>query len=335
MADQFVLVRIVNMRGVDLRVFDFDFDLTWAALFMNADDFVHGRYGARDEGPAEAGLSLSGLKYAMQQALESHRENPNARPKPRLLEANRIRVEMYPAARRLKADACIHCHQVHDFQTDEAFDGMKWSKDMMWRFPPAKNLGITLDVDQGDRVKSVMRGGIAAATGLTAGDVLSALNGVRISSQADVQYALHQAPNSGRIRLSWTRNGLPHTDQIELTAGWRKSDISWRASMWNTPPAPGVYGRNLTDEQKEKLGLAKNRLAFSQGNFVPPNTRKAGIRGGDVIIGVDGKTLDLKMLQFNAYIREHYGVGDTVTFDILRNGKPIKIPMKLPKHPRY
>jgi hypothetical protein len=41
------------MRGVDLTTFDFDYDLTWAAFFMNANEHIYGRYGGRDEGPVQ------------------------------------------------------------------------------------------------------------------------------------------------------------------------------------------------------------------------------------------------------------------------------------------
>jgi hypothetical protein len=42
-----VLLEIDNMRGVNLNVFDFDYDLTWAALFLNSDQRVLGRFGDR------------------------------------------------------------------------------------------------------------------------------------------------------------------------------------------------------------------------------------------------------------------------------------------------
>src|SRR5436190_1481215 len=35
------------MRGVNLDVFDFDYDLTGAGFFLNADEKVYGRYGGR------------------------------------------------------------------------------------------------------------------------------------------------------------------------------------------------------------------------------------------------------------------------------------------------
>ena len=33
---------------MDLRRFEFDFDLTWYAFFLNADETIYGRYGGRD-----------------------------------------------------------------------------------------------------------------------------------------------------------------------------------------------------------------------------------------------------------------------------------------------
>ena len=104
--------------------------------------------------------------------------------------------------------------------------------------------------------------------------------------------------------------------------------------MWTTPPAVGIYGRNLTVAQKKTLGLGPQRLAFYQGNYVPPKTRRAGIRARDVIIGIDGKKLEMKMLQFNAWIRENYNVGDKVVLDVIRKGKRLRFPMTLPVNPR-
>lgn len=335
MADRFVLVRLVNMRGVDLNVFDFDFDLTWAALFMNAENQIYGRYGSRDEGSAEAGLSLKGLKYAMQQALAAYARRPAAAPKTGFAKSAALpdRPEKYPAARRLKADSCIHCHQVHNFQTHLAWSKKKWTKERMWLYPPPKNVGLSLDVDQGDRVQKVFRGSAAAQAGLKPGDVLTSLNSIPTSSQADVQYGLNRAPAAGSIPLRWTRDGRAMSGRMPLKSGWRKSDISWRAAMWTMPPAFGIYGKDLTPNEKRKLGLGPKRLAFRQGRYVPPKPRRAGLRARDIVIGVDGKPLELTMLQFNLYLRENYNVGDRLTIDVIRRGKRLRIPMVAPVRP--
>jgi hypothetical protein len=330
------MVHVVNMRSVDLRTIDFDFDLTWAAMFMNAEGHVYGRYGSRDEGSAEAGLSLKGLKYAMQQSLAAYQADKKAKPQATV---NTLRKfpdvpEKYGAAKRLKANACIHCHQVNNFRQDLLWSQKKWTKAEMWQFPPAKSLGMQLDLAQGDRLKSVVADGASDKVGLKTGDVLTTLGGLRISSEADVQYALNRAPVTGTVAVAWTRNGRAMTGRIPLAKGWRRSDISWRASMWTMPPAMGIYGKNLTTEEKANLDLKPKRLAFRQGNYVPQKTRRAGILARDIIVGVGGKPLEMTMLQFNAYVRTNYDVGDKIVFDIIRGARRMKIPMTLPVNPR-
>ena len=95
-ARQFVLLRLTNMRGVDLDLFEFDYDLTWMAFFLNAEGKVYGRFGGRDPDSATKYLRLPALRHALEKALAAHRQGPpDARP-----DADRpIRtVEQYPAA---------------------------------------------------------------------------------------------------------------------------------------------------------------------------------------------------------------------------------------------
>ena len=43
---------MVKMNGVDLRQFQFDYDMAWAALFLHPDGTVYARYGSRTvDGP--------------------------------------------------------------------------------------------------------------------------------------------------------------------------------------------------------------------------------------------------------------------------------------------
>lgn len=315
------------MRGVDLSTFDFDYDLTWAAFFMNASEHVYGRYGGRDEGPADKGLSIEGLAYAMQAALDAHSRDPDARAQRPVKEVRS--VDRFAAARRLKQDQCIHCHQVYDFRREHLTLADKWSQNDVWVYPPPKNVGLALDQSQGDRIETVAPGSSAAAAGLRAGDVLVRLGETSVASYADAQYALHRAPASGRLAAVWKRDGRTMTGTLPLEHGWRESDISWRGSMWGLEPQAHVYGRNLTAAQKRELDLSPERLAFSQGNFVPPESRKAGIRARDIIIGINGKELEMTMLQFNAYVRLNYKLGDRITFNVIRNGKRLEIPMTL------
>lgn len=324
-----MLLRITNMRGVDLRVFDFDFDLTWAAFFMNGHEKIYGRFGGRDATSADGYLTLSGLKYAMRAALNAHRRELESKPN----EAASVprTVEQYPDAKRIKADACIHCHQVYDFHRQVKRAAGAWRLDDVWEYPLPANIGVVLDVKQGNRVQSVNEGCPADRAGLRAGDELTEVNGQPAASFADVQYGLHRAKTEKSVRIAWMRNEKPHAATLELPEGWRKTDISWRASMWGLEPTPHVYGRDLSAREKRDLGLPEDGMAFRQGDFVPGPAKMAGIKGGDVIFGIDGKTRNLTMLQFNAFVRLNYKPGDRITFNLLRDGKRLEIPMTLQK----
>src|SRR5688572_26099082 len=69
---QFVCVRLIQTNSLDLSVFQFDYDMSWAALFLNADMTVYGRYGSRNAGGKDASdglLSLPAFKKAAERAL--------------------------------------------------------------------------------------------------------------------------------------------------------------------------------------------------------------------------------------------------------------------------
>jgi predicted metalloprotease with PDZ domain len=317
------------MRGVNLNLFDFDYDLTWAAFFMNGSEKVYGRFGGRDASSPDAYLTLAGLKYAMRQAVEAHRREP----KPRLAKETQPArtVEQYPAAKPLKADACIHCHEVYSFRRAELRNAGKWTLDQVWVYPVPANIGLTLDPDQGNRVTSVKAGSAAERAGVREGDELESLNGQSVASFADVEYALHRAPARGTIRLSWRQQSKLRTADVDLPEGWRTSDISWRASMWGLEPSACVHGPDLSPREKKALGLTEKSLAFRQGDFVPAPAKMAGIRAGDIILGFEDKRLEMTMVQFNAYVRLNFKPGNRITFNVMRDGKKLDVPMTLPK----
>jgi hypothetical protein len=331
-AAQFVLVRILDMRGVNLTVFDFDYDLVWAGLFLNADETVYGRYGSRDALSADADVSLAGLNYAMRRALEAHRQHGR---EPVILRRPARTVEDFAAARRVEKSACIHCHQVYDFQRTALREAGKWHQDDAWVYPRPENLGMFLEPNQADRLCQIKPGSAAAVAGLRAGDRLLTVNGLAIASCADVQYALHSAPAKGEVPVTWRRGETPMKGTIALADDWRQTDLSWRASTRRLGPNPAVYGEDLTAQEKQTLGLSANRLAFRQGPFPTLVAQQAGIRANDIVIGIDDRALEMTAVQFGVYIRLNYHVGDRVVFNLIRNGKRANVPLTLPSVARY
>ncbi len=52
---------------------------------------------------------------------------------------------------------------------------------------------------------------------------------------------------------------------------------------------------------------------------------RIGLRGGDILIGIDGQTFQGPGELLLAHVRRNYLVGDTITLNILRNGQRLHL----------
>jgi hypothetical protein len=319
-----VRVRLVRITGVDLRLFDFDYDVTWAGFFLGPDEKVYGRYGGRDASGPDGRLSLAGLRHAMLAALEAHRAGGGAAV-PR--DGKPMLVESYPAAKRHQG--CIHCHNINEFRREQRKESGAWQRDERWVYPLPENIGVTLEVDRGDRVRSVQAGSAADRAGLRAGDVLVRLNGLPVASFADVQYALHRAPVKGSVTVSWRRDGKEKSGTLELVEGWRKTNLTWRPSMLDVLPSLPLFGTDLDAVEKKALGLSAKRLAFRQQKVSARDATATGVRENDIVVGIDGESLEMTLAQFLAHVRRNYLIGDRLTLNVIRDGKRVDLPITL------
>ena len=123
--NQFVCVRIVQANGMDLSLFQFDLDLTFAVFLMNADKTIYGRFGSRSDRHDDIrDISIDGFRKALAAALEIHRAYPanKASLSGKCGSAPRFTVpEAYPSLRQYVptldydgsvAKSCMHCHVV-------------------------------------------------------------------------------------------------------------------------------------------------------------------------------------------------------------------------------
>jgi serine protease Do len=129
--------------------------------------------------------------------------------------------------------------------------------------------------------------------------------------------------------VSWQRDGQALDGKLALPEGWRKTDITWRPSMHRFVPSLYLSGDELSDEEKQALGLPAKHLAFRQEAGVSSRAREAGFRSGDIVAGVDDKQLEINVTQFPGYIRRNYLVGDRITINIIRDGKRLNLPLTL------
>lgn len=305
----------MKIAGIDLRRFEFDHDLTWYAFFLNADETIYGRFGGRDATSADARISTKGLRHAMERALDAHK----APPPPVPLVGKKELAEDFAAAKSHRG--CIHCHNINEFRRADLKALGTWDRNSVWVYPLPENVGVTLDIDVGNRVKAVAAGSAAESAGLKPGDHVTKLNGYSVASFGDASYALHKAPAKGLIAVSWVHNGKERTGALEVADGWRKTNLTWRPSMLDILPSVPFSGDDLTAAEKKQLGLAVKRAAIRQDDPVHDTLKAAGVKPGDVLIGFDGQAIEGTIRDLLGFVRRNYLVGDAITINVVRDGK--------------
>ena len=75
--EKFVCVRVVSTNGLDLSLFQYDTDQSFAVFMLNADKTIYGRFGTRSHRTEWVGdVSLKGLAEALQGALDLRDQLP-------------------------------------------------------------------------------------------------------------------------------------------------------------------------------------------------------------------------------------------------------------------
>jgi hypothetical protein len=272
---------------------------------------------------------MKGLRYAMQSALTTHghrqalaaaRQPPPSPEKP-------LWIRDLPASREV--DGCIHCHDVNEILRADAQARGVWKQSDLFRYPPTENAGFTLNVDRGDEVTRVIADSPAAAAGLQSLDIINSLNGHRVRSIADAQFALDKSPQQGRVAVEWQRGDRRMSGELNLPANWRRSDISWRPSLQRYVGLPRLYGTDLTPDERRESGLTASQLAFRHREKIHRQAQPAGVQPGDIILGLDDLKLDMDVYDFEKYVRRKYVAGDRVMINLIRDGKRMRLPMTI------
>jgi predicted metalloprotease with PDZ domain len=326
MAKDFVFLRIVQMNGVDLNLFRFNYDLTWMAFFMDADAGIYSRYGGRDETSAEGRLSRDGLLWTMKEVLRLHKETPADKPTlPK--SATPSRPEDLPRLTTRKE--CIHCHQVGEAIFDVQNRKKTFQKGNVYSFPLPENIGVKLDLVEGNLIKDVLTGSPAAKAGVKAGNRLKSANETRLLSAADLQHALNEIADN-KLTMTVERDGKPVKLAFDLPDGWRRHDVSWRRSvnfLFNIfgQTNVGFFGEALAEKDKTKLSIPADGLAY-RIRFIMNGSPagKAGLKPDDVIVEIDGKRTLPYYSQLRAYFPLEHHKGDEVGVTFVRNGKEMK-----------
>jgi serine protease Do len=348
--DEFVCVRLVHANGLDLNLFQYDYDQSFAAFMMNGDKTIYGRFGTRShETESEDDVSVEGFARALEGALALHQQYPANKSSLAAKHGSAAAVPVPEEFPMLKGKfgpkldyqgnvvkSCIHCHQVGEAMRLFYHDQNKpIPESVLYPYPHPKTLGLILDPKEKAVVREVTAGSPAAKDGFRAGDEIISLAGQPLLSIADVQWVLHQAGDSGKLAAEVLRDGRKQQLALTLSPGWRRTgDISWRATSWDLRriATGGMKLEEIEPAELKQLGLDAGKLALRVkhvGQYGDHAAAKnAGFRKDDVVVSLDGKSDPLNESQWLATLANTKRRGDKVPVTVLRDGK--RVELKLP-----
>lgn len=347
--EKFVGVRIVQANGMDLSLFQFDYDLTFAAFFLNADRTIYGRYGSRsDSRQTMREMSMEGFRKSLQAALEIHEGYPANRDSLRGKRGPASRVaspEKYPSLKKYAstldltgqvARSCVHCHMVSAAERKVLrSSGKPFGDEVLYPWPMPDAVGLELDPRERATVRSVTPGSAAAKGGFRRGDEVLRLEGQPLVSIADVQWILHRAGDSAKLAARVRRDGREVELTLSLDDGWRRGgDISWRTTTWDLRrmATGGLVLEDLPAGDRRQRDLGEERLALRVehvGQYGEHATAKrAGFRKGDIVVEFAGRTRRMTESDLIVYVLEQKKPGARIPVTVLRGKK--RVDLELP-----
>lgn len=352
--DQYVRVRIVGTNGLDLDLFQYDYDQSFAVFLMNADKTIYGRFGTRSHRTDwTSDVSIEGLTKALDAGLKLHANYPSNKayfagkhgdkplyPSPEKFPSLK---DKYTDTLNYEGDvvkSCIHCHQIGDAQKSVFRDrGKAIPDEYIFPYPHPKAIGMIIDPSEMNTLKEVTSGSIADKAGLQAGDRVFALNGQVILSIADIQWVLHHAQDQDVVQADIVRNDQHVMKSIELTDGWRQQDdLSWRVGTWpmRAMALGGMKLEELTPEERKGAGINDpQKMALrirSVGRYGKHALAKnTGFKVDDILVAYDGRDDLLRETDVLAYAVQNCMPGEKVKIEFVRGNKPMTLSLGMQK----
>ncbi len=339
--DQFVCVRLINANTLDLARFQFDFDLSFTAICLNADGTVYGRYGSWKHQKNSQETALAGLKKALSAALELHRGYPANKPvlagKQPVDTPFKTPVEIPDLANRYKpeldwggkvAASCVHCHMIGSaLQAWHRQEKKPLPESLIFPFPEPETIGLTMRSEDIARIESVAQESIAAKAGLQAGDTIVSFAGQPLISIADISWALHRTADEAAIECVVSRTDGQHPLKLTLPKGWRrKSDVTQRSTIWpERGMALGGLRLEAEDEEPSGLGLRVKGLGMYGMHAA---AKKAGFKEGDLLLEFDGITTKTAETELIGHLLQQRLAGESVNVTVQRGNQ--RVQLKLP-----
>ncbi|HVW00058.1 MAG TPA: Trx7/PDZ domain-containing (seleno)protein [Planctomycetaceae bacterium] len=352
--EKFVCVRVVGTNGLDLSLFQYDTDQSFAVFLLNADRTIYGRFGTRSHRTDWIGdVSLEGLAKALRRALALHADYPKNKPAlagktdpaPEF-----ARPELYPSLKDKYTStlnyegnvvkSCIHCHQIGDAQRQFYRDKDEPIPEaVLFPYPHPRAVGLVLAPNECATVREVTKDSAAERSGFRAGDVIDTLEGQPLLSMADVQWVLQRSPAAGgELKAEVIRDGRRMPIALSLPAGWRQADnISWRATAWGLRrmATGGLLLKELSAEKRVDIDVSAKGMALRVehvGQYGPHAAAKqAGFQEDDIFVEFDGRTDLNRETDLIRHALTAHRAGEQVPVVVLRKAQRVKLMLPMQK----
>lgn len=349
--DEFVCVRQINANALDLERFQFDYDLSFSALMMNADGTIYGRFGSWAHQKNAQSTDLAGFQSTLRAALALHRGYPANKASLAGKQGGPIPfktpLEIPALAGKYQRDldwngkvvaSCVHCHQIGE-AIRNYYREKTGSIPPEWVFPqpPPETVGLRMAADQAAVVGAVEADSPAARAGFAVGDRVVGFAGQPLVSPADLSWILHRSGESATLVAEVERAGQaqPVSLRLELPSGWRnRADISRRAGTWGLRAMAlgGLQLVDLTDVERAERKLPMEGLALRvlhAGEYgIHAAAKKAGFQKDDVLVEIEGDAARRSESAWIGRLLAGHRPGDKVSVVVRRGAE--RIALELP-----
>ena len=146
---------------------------------------------------------------------------------------------------------------------------------------------------------------------------------------------LHNAPATAKLPAEVRRDGEALDLTLDLPEGWRRGDISWRATTWDLRRM-GLGGLKLAELDGRAAGEAKlpgDAMALRVEHVGEYGehavAKRAGFRKGDILVSFDGLTGTMSESELLAHALQSKRPGDEVAVTVLRDGEERRLKFAL------
>jgi serine protease Do len=176
-----------------------------------------------------------------------------------------------------------------------------------------------LERPRGALVSSVEEGGPAAKAGIEPGDVILSVNGREVDRFGDLSGAISSMKPGTQAKLQIWRDRKQREVSVRVAELEQPAGQSTGAAAGAGEEQLGLTLRPLTREEKQRSGTQAGLLVEA----VTGPAARAGVRPGDVVIGVNGRSVDT-----GRQLREAVAsAGETAALLIRRNDAQIFVPV--------